>query len=88
MRFLYAGIILVVYLFALMIGYYAVSTPFENLMDGIDDADGGLAADEIDTHVGNYKTFFNMAFALMAITPIVWFIFWVFHREPDWRYYR
>ena len=75
-----------VYFFILFISYMIISTPFEEVISGFDEADAGVASDEIDTQVSNSRTAFNMAFGLAAIVPGIWFIVWVFHREPDWRY--
>ena len=32
------------------------------------------------------RTVFNMSFAGLLIVPILWFIYFAFYREPDWRF--
>lgn len=81
-----AGMVLIVYLFIILITFFALSTPFNEFLDGMDDADTGAADPYIAVHIPWYRTVFNMFFAGMGIAPIVWFVVWTFQREPDWGY--
>jgi len=78
---------MVVYLFIVLVAYFTISSPFENLVSGFEGTDT-LASDEIEDNVSLYRSVFNMFFALLGLVPIIWFIVWIFHREPDWSYVR
>jgi len=83
-----AGAILIIYLFIVLIAFFTISTPFDEIMSGVEDADTGAAEPYIAEHSGWYRILFNMFFAMFGIAPMVWFVVWVFHREPDWGYRR
>jgi len=86
MRIIMAGVILIVYMFIIVVGYFVVSPIYSEFMDVMEGMDAGEASDEIAQHASTYRSFFDWAFALMAVIPSIWFIVWVFRREPDWRY--
>ena len=83
-----AGVVMIVYLFVVIIAYFILSTPVTMLFDAFDDNDMGAATEQFDVFMPTIRTCFNMFFALMAAIAPTWFIFWVMHREPDWRYYQ
>jgi len=56
-----------------------IVTSFENINATASDA-------HIESASSYGRTVFNMIFAGLAIVPMLWFIVWVFHREPDWGY--
>jgi len=80
-----AGVLLIAYLFILTILYVVLANPFTWT---------AMALENVSNHsmvsyeVGLVGDVFNIMFALAAFIPIVWFVAWVFHREPDWRYFR
>ena len=77
---------MLVYIFIAITAYFMLSTPMTMIFDSFDDADTGAATEHIDTLMPTIRTVFNIFFALLASGGITWFIFWVFHREPDWGY--
>ena len=76
------GIIMIVYLSIIFIMYMVLSTPFENIMTGLDTS---ANMSQVSSGVTNGKWVFNLIFAGLAIVPVIWFIGWSFWREPDWR---
>lgn len=78
------SIIMLVSLFTIIILYLFLSTPFDTMMTNID-----TAANEPHTSytISLIKTVFNIFFAMLALTPIIWFILRVMRREPQWGYY-
>lgn len=86
MNIIKAGVIMLVYFTSLFIAYMIISTPFEETVSGFDSIETTHSDEEVDAQVGYARTAFNIAFGLMAIVPCIWFVFWVFSREPDWRY--
>ena len=86
MNIVKAGVILLVYFFTLFVAYMIISTPFEETVSGFEDTETTYADDEVDAQAGYARTAFDIAFGLAALVPAFWFVVWVFHREPDWRY--
>jgi len=76
-----------VYLFVVLASYMFISQPFEDMMTGMDNINASNSDTEVESATSTGRTVFNMVFALLGIVPIAWFVFWVFHREPDWRQY-
>ena len=89
-----AGVVLVTYLFVVLVIYFALSVPINTIFDGFDAADFAMAEDEKDTYLPIIRNALTIFFAILLSIPIVWFFFWVFHREPayqdantrNWRY--
>ena len=83
MRFVQAGVIMLVYLFMFSIIYFILSAPLDAVFDGFDDTTGEHS-DEMDTYLPNIKTALNIFFAIVIATPVVAFIMFVYRRETDW----
>jgi len=86
MNIIKAGVIMMVYFFTLFVAYMVISTPFENMVSGFENTNTTLADAQVDAQAGYGRTAFKIAFGLAALIPFMWFLFWIFHREPDWRY--
>lgn len=76
---IHAGLIFIVYLFVAILLYYLLSSPVEILLNAF--IINGIS--ESATIIPIIKTALNIAFALSFAFPVVWFIVWVFSREPD-----
>jgi len=83
-----AGAVMLVATFAILVLYFIISTPMESMFNSFDDIDSGEATDEMDEYLPGIKNAFYMGFAIAIITPALIFIFWIYHREPDWYYRR
>jgi len=83
MKFVEMGAIMLVYLFLFTIVFFIISAPLTIIFDSLGDTTGEHS-DEMDEHLPNIRTALNIFFALVIATPIVGFIVWVYHREPDW----
>lgn len=66
--------------------YMFLSSPFEEIMTGFDNINNSTTDSHIEAGSNLGRTVFNMMFAALGIIPLVWFILWCFHREPDWGY--
>ena len=82
-----AGGILVLSTFMIIVLFFVIS-PMESMFASFDDADAAEATDEMNEFLPYIKTAFWMGMAIAIITPALIFIFWIFHREPDWYYER
>ena len=78
----HAGVLFVVYLFIMVILYFTLSAPIDAVMDGIAGVPLGDASDEMAQHSPNINWAVKAAFACGIATPITWFVFWVFSKEP------
>ena len=78
------GIILAVYELIIIIVYIVISGPFVTLVDAIGAADASMT--QLQTGVSTSKTVFGLACAIAGLIPLIWFVFRVFSREPDWGY--
>lgn len=82
------GILLVTYMFSLVVAYIILSNPFEQMIAGIETGAAGAGITEVASTGTILRLTFNICFALAGIIPSIWFIAWVFGREPDWSYRR
>jgi hypothetical protein len=80
------GVLLIVYTFIVITIYIVASSPFEEIVSGMEDINMTASDAHIESSGVYVRLAFNLCFALAVIIPSLWFIVWVFHREPDWRY--
>ena len=80
------GIILIMYTFIMIIIYLVISGVFEDFISGVEDVNLTNSDAEIEQSGGVLRTVFNMSFAGLVIIPAIWFIYFAFYREPDWRF--
>ena len=79
----FAGVIFAVWMFIAVAFYYFLSVPILQILTGIQNIPStDLVANALNEHVPNISWGVNVAFSLSMATPIAWFIFWVFSREP------
>jgi hypothetical protein len=91
-----AGVVLVVYLFIVLLTYFALSVPVNALFDVFQGADWAAAESQKASYMPYIRQVCTIFFAVFISIPIAWFFFWVFHREPaynervenrgNWRY--
>ena len=63
-----------------------LSSPFDDMMSGLEDLNMTASDAKVEDASGWGRTVFDMIFAGFVLVPIIWFVVWVFHREPDWGY--
>lgn len=86
MNIIHAGVLMIVYLFVIIALFMFLSSPFDEMMTSFGNINSTGSDTEVDASISTGRTVFNMIFAGLAIIPMLWFIVWVFHREPDWGY--
>ena len=79
------GIIMLVYIFVVILLYMFLSSPFDDMVTTFANINGSASDTHVEAAVTTSRTVFNIIFAALILVPIVWFITWVMHREPDWR---
>lgn len=85
----HAGLVFIVYLFVAILVYYLLSSPVDTLLNMFLNSSVGTSAEiAMSTNIPLIKTALNIAFALGIAFPIVWFIMWVFSKEPDFSMFR
>ena len=76
------GVIMLVIEFTILMLYVFISSPFDTMMTSFEDINGTTDA-KVEDGTALNRTVFNMMFAgFMCIAPI-WFMLWIFRREPD-----
>lgn len=85
MDFVRATVMYLVAMFIVIVVYIVSSGPFENIIAGIE---GSSSLPDVASTGILVRSAFVMAFALAGIVPTAWFLFWIYHREPDWGYRR
>ena len=79
-----AGLIFAVYLFIMVIFTFVIAGPLDSIFNAFSSsANQTSSASNVQTFLPAIRTGMKIAFALGVATPIAWFIFWIFHREPD-----
>lgn len=81
-----AGVLMIAYLFIIIALYMFLSSPFDDIVTSFENINATASDAHIESASSYGRTVFNMIFAGLAIVPMLWFIVWVFHREPDWGY--
>ena len=76
------GVIMLVIEFIILMCYIVISSPFDDMMTSFENINGSTDA-EVETGTTNSRNMFNMMFAGFALIPPIWFMLWVFIREPD-----
>ena len=79
-----AGVILGVYLFAIFAVYIFISSPFDEVVTAFEDINMTASDTHIESAGTSIRTVFDMVFVALALVPGIWFVVWVFSREPDW----
>jgi len=76
------GVIMLVIEFIILAMYIFLSSPFDDMMTSFEDINGSTDS-EVEQGTSLNRTAFNMMFGILALIPPIWFIVWVFRREPD-----
>jgi len=79
------GSIMAIYVFIVIVIYMVLSSPFDDIMTGFEDINNTNSDSEVEQGSNWGRTVFDLIFAILVLVPLVWFVFWCFHREPDWR---
>ena len=79
------GIILIVYEFIIILLYIVLSNPVALTLDAIVSA-ATASGISITSYYNEIKTVFSICFAMLGLIPLVWFVFRMWAREPDWGY--
>ena len=77
-----AAVVLGVYVFMVLMLYFVLSVPVNLIFDGFEGSDWAAAEPYKTDHMDNIRQTATIFFAIFISIPIVWFFFWVFHREP------
>jgi len=81
-----AGVIMSAYLAIVVIIYIVLSSPFNQMMNAFEDANITGSDTQVDASGVICRAAFELFFAALAFVPIIYFVVFVFRREPDWRY--
>jgi len=76
------GVIMLVIEFIILCMYIFISSPFDDMVTSFENINGSTDA-EVEAGGSQARTMFNMMFAGFALIPPIWFMIWVFVREPD-----
>jgi len=76
------GVIMLVIEFILLMAYIFISSPFDDMMTSFENINGTTDT-EVEAGTSQGRTIFNIMFAGFALIPPIWFMIWVFTREPD-----
>jgi hypothetical protein len=82
------GVILAVYCFMVITAYIFISGPFEDVITSFENVNSTASDSYVGGGASTVRTVFDLVFAGMVLVPVIWFVYWVFSREPDWRYYQ
>jgi len=83
-----SGVIMCAYLFIVVVLYIVLSSPFDDMMTAFEDTNITGSDTQVDAAGALGRTVFDLFFGGLVFAPIIYFIVWVFRREPDWRYPR
>ena len=82
------GIIFIIYLFSLLLTFFVLSEPIDQIWDGFSESNFGENAEaEKDSLIDDIRVVMKMFWALFISLPLAWVVSKVFSREPA-SYYR
>ena len=81
-----AGVILIVYVFVIITFYIFISGAFDTIVTGFEDINSTASDVRVENSATEIRTVFDLMIAGFVIVPVIWFVYWAFSREPDWRY--
>ena len=81
-----AGVILIIYEFIIVFTYIIISTPVATTIASLATAGTGMGVSQMAFYKGLVDAVFSICMGLMALIPVIWFMFRVYQREPDWGY--
>ena len=84
----FAGVIFLVYLAVMVMLYFLLGPAVDAMFDAFTGNSFGYANSQMNYFVPLFRSATKIAFAFGLATPIAWFIFWVFSREPAYSRYR
>ena len=76
------GVIMLVIEFIILMAYVFISAPFDTMMTTFENVNGTTDA-EVEAGTTQNRIIFNIMFAGFALISPIWFMLWVFTREPD-----
>lgn len=79
-----AGVVLLTYLFIVLLTYFILSVPINMIFDAFQGANWAAAESHKVSYMAEIRQVCTLFFAIFISIPIVWFFFWVFHREPNY----
>lgn len=77
-----AGVVFLVALFIVVVIYFLIGGVVDALFDAFLSGDWANAETQKNTYVPSIRIAFRIFLAILVSIPVVWFFFWVFHREP------
>jgi hypothetical protein len=86
LNIVHGGVILIVYVFVVIACYTFISGAFEDVISSVEDVNSTASDTEVESAGTTLRTVFDLMFAGLVLVPVIWFVYWVFSREPDWRY--
>lgn len=88
MSIIRAGTLLIVYLFCVLTVWIFLGGVVDDLITDFEDINSTASDSHIEYHAVTVRASLDISFALSGLVPIAWFIFWIFYKEPDRRYYQ
>lgn len=76
------GVIMIVIEFIILAMFLFLSSPFDEVMTSFENINGSTDS-EVEQGTTLNRTAFNVMFGILALIPPIWFMIWVFRREPD-----
>jgi len=80
------GVILIVYEFIIIFTYIIISTPVATTIASLATAGTASGVTQMAFYKGLVDAVFSICIGLLALVPVIWFMFRVYQREPDWGY--
>lgn len=77
-----AGVVFLVALFICIIIFLLISGPVNMMYDAFEAGSWSQAESQKSGYMAIIRTVTTIFFAILLTIPVVWFFFWVFHREP------
>ena len=88
MNIIHAVVSMLVFVFIVVISFFAFNPFMDALFTGFLNADFANAESQSNEYIPLYSQVFSLFFSILVAVPVVWFIMWSFRREPRWDYYR
>jgi hypothetical protein len=80
------GVILVVFEFIIILLWVTLSSPMAAVINSLINSGTSMGITQMTYYGGLVNHAVDIVFLLMGLTPLIWFFFRAYQREPDWGY--
>ena len=80
------GIMLIASEFVILLTYIVISSPVASMIISITSAGTSMGVTQMAHEQMLVDSVFSICMLILALVPVIWFVFRMYQRNPDWGY--